>query len=295
MGKVSKTSKRGPQQRKLVGVAQVVADGKAAWKGSVQTADGKLVDLGVFSRSQDAAKAADLATLALGRRGPLNFLKNIYLQRDVDKEKERLRQLQVLPRERKKAAVQDHADQHNQQQQPAKPNGRHSKRRKQADNQQQQQREPQAVMPPAADPADGELTARSRKRKALPPPPSPSAVAAEQDGPKRRKVKHAGGLRAAPDTAPAADQPGPVSTALVLAGAAAAPGAGALPTGAAAQFGSSQGGAEQGLIMAQLHSALAAHAMAKQQLRAAQNSLEVSEGQLAAVVRAVGLQLQAAT
>jgi hypothetical protein len=47
--------------------------------------------------------------------------------------------------------------------------------------------------------------------------------------------------------------------------------------------------------MAQLHSALAAHAMAKQQLRAAQNSLEVSEGQLAAVVRAVGLQLQAAT
>jgi hypothetical protein len=302
MGKVSKTSKRGPQQRKLVGVAQVVAEGKAAWRAFVQTADGKLVQLGVYSRSQDAAKATDLATLALGRRGPLNFLKNIYLQRDVEKEKERLRQLQVLPRERRKAAVQDQADQQNQQQQPANSKGRHSKRRKPAGEQQQQHAEPQAVMLPAADTAvaDSEPTARSRKRKGLPQPASPATAAAEQDRPKRRKVKHTADVDAAAattaaDTAPAGDQPGPASTALVLAGPVAARTAGVLPIGAAAQFGSSQGDAEQDMIMAQLHSALAAHARAKQQLRAAQESLEVSEGQLAAVVRAVGLQLQAAT
>jgi hypothetical protein len=308
--------KKGP--RKLIGVTSVLEGGKQCFKAFYKKADGSLVELGTFARAAEASRTADLATLACGRKGPLNAVKGCYLQKDIDKQKERLRQLGVLLREPKSAAADK--PQRKPPKQPAQ------QQQEQQQQQQQQQEEvvlEQPYVPPA--PAAQPLRKEGRKRKAASPgldtaPTSPRHTSDQQLGhetaaavadrrPKRRKVQDsaadrplaadAGALMPEPGHHPhrkqrgpqaaavaLAQPPAPISTALVPHAAAAAV---LMPTGAPASLGA--GSANQELLLGQLRSALAAHEHSKQQLRAALNALEASEGQLTAVARATGLQL----
>jgi hypothetical protein len=279
-----------------------------------------------YAGAKDAAKAADLATLALNRRGPLNFLKNIYLQRDVEKEKERLRNLGLLAREpsKRKAAHSEVAGQ-----QKHTPHLISSKQQPQQELLTAQQDQ---TLWPAAEAADqhvehaagGSMASRKRKRKAASHSTdttaaaaasereqqhlhaAPAAAAAAAEGrPKRRRVQQAvqgspvaEAVRLLPPRKPCIRQHCPVDG-LQLAGATArvsaalvpaAPRADVLVTAAAEQL-APPGNDNQEALLQQLRSALAAHELSKQQLRAALNALEVSEGQLAAVARATGLQL----
>jgi len=108
------------QKQRYYNVSKVVVDDRLGFKATCKGTNGKPVLLpGLFSKEHEAAKAADLACLASGRKGPLNFNKNIFLQKDVIKERERLKQLGVVAAEvtrssthpRHRAPVQPHAKQ----------------------------------------------------------------------------------------------------------------------------------------------------------------------------------------
>lgn len=107
------------QKQRYHHVSKAVEDGRLGFKATCKGTDGKHVALpDFFSKEYEAAKAADLACLAAGRKGPLNFNKNIFLQKDVIKERERLKQLGLVAAEvprskhpRHRAPVQPHAKQ----------------------------------------------------------------------------------------------------------------------------------------------------------------------------------------
>lgn len=310
MGKGHKHSR--VQDRKYFNVSREVVDGRQVFKSTVQTDSKDLVQLGVFSSPVDAARAADLATLALGRRGPLNYVKQCYLQKDVEREKEKLRQAGILPREPRKRKTAGRSKQ--QSDQGATGKGQPSKRAKGSEQQAPavtaHEEEEEQGQPPAG------VSKGSRKRKATSPGADVAAAAATASGrardqqrqpghaeegsrPKRRRTQAAAQQGSPPTSGPeqapthqtrsrqhSPAAAAPVNTALVPA----APRAAIMPTGGTVQLGA-PGSVSQEILLVQLRSALAAHEHSKQQLRAALNALEASEGQLAAVAHATGLQL----
>lgn len=311
MGKGHKHSR--VQDRRYFNVSREVVDGRKVFKSAVQTDSKALVQLGVFNSPVDAARAADLATLALGRRGPLNYVKQCYLQKDVEREKEKLRQAGILPREPRKRKTAGRSKQQQQSDQDAAGTGQPSKGAKGSEQQAPaataQEEEEEQGQPPAG------VSKGSRKRKAASPGADVAAAATascrardqqrqpghaeEGSRPKRRRTQ-AAAQQASPPTSGPEQAPthetrsrqqspaaaAPVNTALVPA----APRAAIMPTGGTVQLGA-PGSVSQEMLLVQLRSALAAHEHSKQQLRAALNALEASEGQLAAVARATGLQL----
>lgn len=312
------------QDRKYHHVSRAMSDGKAVFRSSLQTDDKAVLQLGVFSTAAEAAKAADLATLAFGRKGPLNFVKHIYLQRDVDKERERLKQLGVLRRQPNKRKAGRSKEQAQQQQQATsqhgcgKPQGQHQHELQLPKDEEQQQ----DWTVSAAEAAAGGSEQASRKRKAASPAADTAAVshnardqqqrvgaaaAAEVGRPKRRRVQPQQGAADSPSavgepaekprkarsrhTSPEAaaltapeQQPAPVSTAVVPAAQHVLPTGGAVPMDVQKQV-------SQERLLGQLHSALTAHEYSKRQLRAALRALEDSAVQLASLARVAGLQM----
>lgn len=309
MGKgIKRSSSRGAQDRRYFNVSkEIQSNGRQVFRSAVQTDSKALVELGVFSGPVEAARAADLATLALGRRGPLNYVKQCYRQKDVEREREKLRQAGIVPREPRKRKVAGQSKQ-----QPRSDQGAAGTEQLSKGVEQQAPAAPAQAEGAEQGQAAAGASKGSRKRKAASPVADVAAATATASGrardqqrqpgpaeegsrPKRRRTQAAAqqasppasGLEQVPAHKTGSRQPSPaaapVSTALV-------PMAALMPTGGTVQL-DAPGIVNPKMLMVQLRSALAAHEHSKQQLRAALDALEASEGQLAAVARATGLQM----